>query len=157
MLRIKLATVVALAVILSFPAQLRAENSCTNIKGHIAGQIIGPDPACGGGTTEIGTFTGNPSGTFVACITSVQERGNGELIFELAHTYTTTTGDTFQTTDRVVAHPLNPPEYRIQNRAEITGGTGIYEDAFGSSHDHGTVDLGTGVVSVDYKGRICTP
>ncbi len=35
--------------------------------------------------------------------------------------------------------------------------TGVYEDAVGFSYDQGTVDLGTGVVSVDYQGRICTP
>ena len=35
-----------------------------NIAGHIDGQIIGPSPACGGGPTEVGTFTGAGGGTF---------------------------------------------------------------------------------------------
>jgi len=33
----------------------------------------------------------------------------------------------------------------------------VYEDAVGFSYDQGVVDLGTGVLSVDYQGRICTP
>jgi hypothetical protein len=157
MSRMKLITVVALAAILLFPAQLRAENSCTNIQGHISGQIIGPDPACNGALTEIGTFTGNPSGTFVACVTKMKEHGGGVIVFKLVHTYTTTSGDTFTTADNIVAHPIDPPLYRVDNHATITGGTGLYEDAVGFSYDQGTVDLGTGVVSVDYQGQICTP
>jgi hypothetical protein len=43
MLRMKLATVVALAAVLSSPSQLLAGDSCTKISGHISGQIIGPN------------------------------------------------------------------------------------------------------------------
>ena len=157
MLGMKLGTVVALAAILGFPSQLLAGNSCTSISGHISGQIIGPDPACNGALTEIGTFTGNPSGTFVACVTKMKEHGGGVIVFKLVHTYTTTGGDTFTTADNIVAHPINPPLYQVDNHATITGGTGLYEDAVGFSYDQGTVDLGTGVVSVDYQGQICTP
>jgi hypothetical protein len=164
MLRMKLATVVALAAV-SCPSQLLAGDSCTKISGHISGQIIGPNAACGGALTEIGSFTGNPEGTFVACVTNMfvacvtnmKDHGGGVLVFKLVHTYTTTSGDTFTTSDNIVAHPINPPLYRVENHATITGGTGVYEDAVGFSYDQGTVDLGTGVVSVDYQGRICTP
>ena len=157
MLRMKLATVVALAAILSCPSQLLAGDSCTKISGHISGQIIGPNAACGGALTEVGSFTGNPEGTFLACVTNMKDHGGGVLLFKLVHTYTTTSGDTFTTSDNIVAHPINPPLYRVENHAVITGGTGVYEDAVGFSYDQGTVDLGTGVVSVDYQGRICTP
>ena len=134
-----------------------AQDSCRNISGHIQGQIIGPNSTCNGALTEIGTFTGDPGGSFVACITNMQQRGDGALVFDLAHTYTFTDGDTFTTTDHIIAGPINPPVYRINNRANITGGTGLYEDAFGFIRDHGTVDLQAGVVSVDYEGRLCTP
>ena len=127
------------------------------ISGHISGQIIGPNQACNGALTEIGTFTGQPGGTFVACVTNQQQNGNGALVFDLTHTYTTESGDTFTTSDHVVAAPISPPIYRINNRATITGGTGLYEGAFGFIHDQGTLNLATGVVSVDYHGRISTP
>jgi hypothetical protein len=133
-------------------------NSCQKITGHIDGQIIGPSPACGGGNTEVGTFTGAGGGTFVACITAMERKGNGSLRFELTHTYTTNSGDTFTTTDRVVAAPTGrPAEYLINNQVDITGGTGRLADASGFLRTHGTVNLQTGVVSVDYHGRICAP
>ena len=134
-----------------------AQNSCQNISGHIQGQIIGLNSACDGALTEIGSFSGSSAGTFVACITNMQQRGDGALVFDLAHTYTTTNGDTFTVVDHVVAGPIAPPLYRINNRANITGGTGLFENAFRFIRDHGTVDLQAGVVTVDYKGRICTP
>ena len=136
------------------PGALRVSQ---NISGHISGQIIGPNPACNGALTEIGTFTGQPGGTFVACVTNMQQRGDGALVFDLTHTYTTENGDTFNTTDHVVAGPINPPVYRINNLADITGGTGLYEGASGFIHDSGTLNFAAGVVSVDYHGRISTP
>jgi len=129
-----------------------------NIAGHVDGQIIGPSLACGGALTEVGTFTGLGGGTFIACITAMEQQGNGSLRFELAHTYTTSSGDTFTTTDRVVAAPTNrPAEYLINNQVDITGGTGQLAGASGFLRTHGTVNLQTGVVSVDYHGRISTP
>jgi hypothetical protein len=134
------------------------QSPAANITGHVDGQIIGPSPACGGGLTEVGTFTGAGGGTFVACITALVQMGNGSLRFELAHTYTTSSGDTFTTTDRVVAAPTNAPaEYLINNQVDITGGTGRFAGASGFLRTHGTVNLQTGVVSVDYHGRISTP
>jgi hypothetical protein len=135
----------------------QSAGASTNVSGHISGQIIGPNQACNGALTEIGTFTGQPAGTFVACVTNMQQRGDGALVFDLTHTYTTENGDTFTTIDHVVAAPINPPVYRINNRATITGGTGLYEGAFGFIHDSGTLDFAAGVVSVDYHGRISTP
>ena len=138
-------------------AQSGSGRVSTNISGHISGQIIGPSAACNGALTEIGTFTGQPGGTFVACVTNMQQRGDGALVFDLVHTYTTETGDTFTTSDHVVAGPINLPIYRINNSADITGGTGLYKGAFGFIHDSGTLNFAAGVVSVDYHGRISTP
>jgi hypothetical protein len=129
--------------LISSASLAQAQNSCQNISGHIQGQIIGLNSACGGALTEIGSFSGNPGGTFVACITNMQQRGDGALVFTV--------------TDHVIAGPIAPPLYRINNRANITGGTGLYEDAFGFIRDHGTVDLQAGVVTVDYEGRLCAP
>src|SRR5438270_3909118 len=141
---------------LVLPPGAIAQDACRNITGHIQGQIIGPNAACNSALTEVGTFTGEPGGAFIACVTNMQQRGDGAIVFALTHTYTFSNGDTFTTTDHVVAGPISPPLYRINNRANITGGTGLYQDAFGFIHDHGTVNLQTGVVSVDYQGRLCT-
>jgi hypothetical protein len=146
-----------LAAVTSAAIDPGAPRVSQNISGHISGQIIGPNAACNGALTEIGTFTGQPGGTFVACVTNMLQRGDGALVFDLVHTYTTEAGDTFNTTDHVVAGPINPPVYRINNLANITGGTGLYEGAFGFIHDEGTLDFAAGVVSVDYHGRISTP
>jgi hypothetical protein len=135
----------------------RSDAASRNISGHISGQIIGPNEACNGLLTEIGTFTGQPGGTFVACVTNTQKRGDGALVFDLVHTYTTGNGDTFTTSDHVVAGPIDPPIYRINNSATITGGTGLYAGASGFIHDEGTLNFAAGVVSVDYHGRISTP
>jgi hypothetical protein len=132
-------------------------NVCKNVSGRIDGQIIGPTAECGGGLTEIGTFTGAGGGTFVACITPAPTNGNGALFLDLTHTYTTLSGDTFTTTDRVVAAPVQPPVYRINNRVNVTGGTGALANAFGFFRTHGTVNLETGVLSLTYRGRLCTP
>jgi len=60
------------------------------------------------------------------------------------------------TIDSIAASPIDPPLYGINNHADITGGTGVLQDAFGHIHDHGTANLFTGVVSVEYDGQICT-
>ena len=140
-------------------AQSLSRDNCQSISGHIDGQLIGPTALCGGALTEIGSFTdssGNNLGTFLACATSFQQSGEGALKFHLEHTYTTTGGDTFTTTDDIVAPPIDPPLYGVNNRVDITGGTGAFQNAFGFVLTHGTVNLLTGVVSVDYHGRICT-
>jgi len=141
--------------------QAESKRNCQHISGHIAGQVIGSSPPlCDGALTEIGTFTdsgGNPLGAFVACVTSLQQEGEGAFKLQLAHTYTTNSGDTFTTSDSIVLSPINPPIYRVDNRAHITGGTGVFQDAFGFILDEGTFNFQTGMLSVDFHGQICTP
>jgi hypothetical protein len=142
------------------PMTRARSNNCQHINGHIAGQVIGPSPLCSGALTEIGTFTdadGNTLGTFVACATGLEQEGNGAQKLQLVHTYTINGGDAFNTSDDIVLSPIDPPEYGVNNRAIVTGGTGNYQDASGFIVDHGTFNFQTGVVSVDYHGQICTP
>jgi hypothetical protein len=127
-------------------------NNCQNINGHIVGSVVG--------FTETGRFydsDGNLLGNFVALITGLEPQGNGAKKLQLVHTYTTNEGDTFTTSDDIVLSPIDPPVYGVNNRAVVTGGTGIYQDAFGFIKDHGTFSFQTGAVSVDYEGQICTP
>jgi len=134
-------------------------NVCTNVSGQINGQIVGPSSECAGELMEIGTFTGAAGGgTFSTCLTAARQNGNGSVFFDLATTYTTTGGDTFTSTDRIVAAPVQPSQYRIiNNRVNITGGTGALTDAFGFLRAHGTINIETGVLLLAYRGRLCTP
>ena len=148
------------ALFLTTPKTRAQSNNCRHISGHIAGQVIGPSQMCNGALTELGTFTdsgGNILGTFIACETGLQQEGSGALKLGLAHTYTTNGGDSFTTSDDIVLSPIDPPVYRVNNRAIVTGGSGVYQDAFGRIEDHGTFNFQTGMVSVDYDGQICTP
>src|SRR5258708_23073412 len=105
-MRMKLATVVALAAVLSFPAQVLADNSCKKISGHISGQIIGPTPACGGGPTEAGSFTGKPPRTFLASGTRTKDHPGGVPAFTLLHTPTTPTPPTLTPSPTNAAPPI---------------------------------------------------
>jgi len=154
-----------IAAILTLVPAARAQlghndSSCHFVSGFIHGQLIGPTDDCGGALTEVGTFTDldeNVLGHFIACATSFAQRGDGTEMFGLAHIYTTTGGDTFTTTDSIVASPIDPPLYEINNHANVTGGTGVFQGAFAHIHDHGTANFDKGVVSVEYDGQICTP
>ena len=153
-------TLALTGLFLTTPTTRALSDNCRHINGHIAGQVIGPSPLCGGALTEIGTFTdgyGNTLGTFVACATGLEQEGNGAQKLHLVHTYTTNGGDTFTTSDDIVLSPTDPPLYGVNNRALVTGGTGIYENAIGFINDHGSFSFQTGEVSVDYHGQICTP
>jgi hypothetical protein len=153
-------TLVLMGLFLTTSITRARSNGCQRISGHIAGQVIGLSPLCSGALTEIGTFTdsdGNTLGEFVACATGLEQEGNGAQKLQLTHTYTTNAVDAFTTSDDIVLSPIDPPVYGVNNRAIVTGGTGIYQDAFGFIEDHGTFSFQTGVVSVDYHGRICTP
>ena len=152
-----------LSVCLVIPAaraQSESNSKCENVSGEIAGQVIGPTSLCDGALTEIGTFTGLGGGTFVACIVEIDVVGQGGRAvqkIQATHTYTLDSGATFTTTDQLVLAPTGPPAYQVNTRADITGGSGTLADAFGFIRTHGTVNLQTGVVTLKYKGRICTP
>src|SRR5437588_1460329 len=57
---------------LSIDAAVVHTPAAQNIAGHVDGQIIGPSAACGGGLTEVGTFTGADGGTFIAWFTGLE-------------------------------------------------------------------------------------
>jgi hypothetical protein len=154
-------TVLALSIVITpGQAQSKSNSECQNFSGEIAGQIIGPSSLCDGALTEIGTFTGLGGGNFVACITEIEEVGQGQRAVQMVqatHTYTLDSGPTFSTMDEFVLAPTSPPIYHVNTRSDITGGSGALDDAFGFIRTHGTVDLQAGVVTLKYNGRICTP
>src|SRR5262245_13692289 len=122
----------------------QSSSNCQHVSGHIDGMVSG--------FSETGTFfdeDGNRLGTFEAVITDFAQEGNGALKLQLMHTYRFDAGGTFTTSDNIVLSPIDPPVYGVNNRANVTGGTGVYQDAFGVINDHGVFNFQSGVVSVD--------
>ena len=147
---------VSLSLLLSANLIEAQDDSCQKVSGHIQGRLGLSTADCPFGT-ETGSFTGLGDGAFFACIKGFEQKANGSLRFELEHVYTTSSGDTSTTTDRVVASPVDRAagEYLINNRVDITGGTGHLKNAFGFLRTHGTVNLMSQLVSVDYHGNLC--
>jgi hypothetical protein len=150
-------TLVLMGLFLTTSITQARSNNCQHIDGHIDGQVISLSPLC-----ETGTFTdsdGNILGGFSACATGIglEEEGEGAFKLQLMHTYSSIANqdDTFRTADNIVLSPIDPPLYGVNNRAIVTGGTGVYQGASGFIEDHGTFN--SGIVSVDYHGLICTP
>ena len=60
----------------------------------------------------------------------------------------------FVTLDSAVLSPTDAPGvYRLNTRAAILDGTGIYAGANGSLNIHGTINLISGVVDWRFEGR----
>jgi len=77
----------------------------------------------------------------------LMQMGNGSMRFELAHTYTTGSGDTFTTTDRVVARRQTAGGIFVNNQVDVTGGTGQFGRCVWVPSHARDGDLQTGVVS----------
>ena len=121
--------------------------SCQNISGTIAAAFVSP-------TKVEGTIAGSVQGQAFATIDEITPSGNGALHVLLRHRYAVQGGDVL-TSDVGVLAPIDPPLYRFNNRLTVVGGTGIYADATGTIHGHGTVNLATGAIDLRYHGRVC--
>ena len=121
--------------------------SCQNIRGTIAAAFVS--------ATEIeGTIAGSVEGLAFATIDRITPSGNGALHVLLRHRYAVQGGDVL-TSDIGVLAPIDPPLYRFNNRLTVVGGTGVYANATGTIHGHGTVNLATGAIDLRYNGRVC--
>ncbi|CAN5849662.1 hypothetical protein BH23GEM6_BH23GEM6_27370 [soil metagenome] len=125
----------------------RSAHNCENVRGEAGGNAFVP-----GGLT----FSGFGSGT--AQILGLMPKGSGGrgAIHLLTMHYINTSQGTIFTTDRGLLSPVDPPRYLLNNRYEIVGGTGIYEEASGFLHINAMVSLAVGSVDGTYHGRICT-
>jgi hypothetical protein len=128
---------------------LSAQSNCFNVAGTITAHFTSA-------TTVAGTVTGGLAGTVTAGIDGLHQAGDGALHVELHHTFVTANGQ-LNTVDEAVLSPVNPPDYRMDTRYTIMGGTGQFAGAAGILHNHGDANMGTGHLSLTYNGRICTP
>ncbi|HXH06966.1 MAG TPA: hypothetical protein VNI83_10285 [Vicinamibacterales bacterium] len=128
-----------------------AQSQCQNVRGTINAQLRDPTENCPVATVAGDVFdeSGNLIGTTTACITNLQQAGEGAIHVDLTHWYTVN-GVTFGTVDRGVLSPVGPLLYHFNNRLSIATG------ASGFLRGHGTVNFETGAVNLRYHGRICS-
>jgi hypothetical protein len=108
------------------------------------------------GTAEVqvngSTVTANVTTVLLGPPTLTED---GTLQAATSHTFVFPDGSSFVTLDRAVLSPTETPGvYRLNTRAAILGGTGIYADASGSLSIHGTINLISGEVDWRFEGRV---
>lgn len=128
--------------------------SCSNVKATVAATL---QP----GGTATGTISGDINGPVSAAIHTVDASGggNGALHVRMEHHYTNASPfGTIGTEDDAVLAPLDKSAglYRMNNRLTIVEGGGIYANATGQFHTHGTVDFTTGAIQLSLNGRVCS-
>jgi hypothetical protein len=149
--RDRLSVLAAVALMLGlapFPAAVadRSQAHCLNVNGNWVG-VLTP-------TGAAGVVTGDLVGTATSTVLEISPSGNGTLHYRLVHVFVTADGE-LSTQDEAVLTPIGPGLYRVNDRLEIVGGTGIYLNATGMLHTHGIANLNEGTLILSYNGRLC--
>src|SRR5207247_2648232 len=98
-------------------------------------------------------------GPVSAAIHAIDPSGNGALHVLMEHHYTNTSPfGRIDTCDHAVLAPMDKADgvYRMNNRLTVVGGDGSYANASGEIETHGTVDFGSGAITLSLHGRVCT-
>jgi hypothetical protein len=127
----------------------RSQADCINV----AGEFIGVLTATGAAGVTTGDLAGSATSTVVE-ITTSGVSGDGTLHYRLVHVFVTAYGE-LHTEDEAVLTPIGAGLLRVNDRLEVVGGTGIYENATGLLHTHGIADLNAGTLILRYEGRVC--
>ena len=150
----------ALCGLLLLTITAQAASGCREVRGTVAAYLVAPAATCPAGTVsgvagDVFDASANFIGTTAACLTGLTQQGNnGAFHATLRHTFIFTAGElqgtTIGTQDQAVLSPVDPPVlFRVNNRLDIiTGGSGFLRT-------HGTVNFGSGEVTLRYNGRIC--
>lgn len=98
-------------------------------------------------------------GSVVTGLEPSGSRGQGAQHLTLTHTFTSTSSPagSFTTTDRAVCAPAGKDALtcRVNDALTVAAGTGVFANAAGTLHNHGTINLSTWTVSVSLRGRVC--
>jgi hypothetical protein len=127
---------------------VESASGCEHAKGTVEARIIGSSASCpfiiaGDVFDENLTHIGTTS----ACLMSAENKGN-VLPAALTHDYSI--GDlNFSTVDQGVLTLIAPNLFRFENRLTIV------EGASGFLRAHGTVDVDSGEILLDFNGQIC--
>jgi hypothetical protein len=131
----------------------RSSAACSNVDATVVATLSGGMAS--------GTISGDINGPVSAAIHQVEPSGesdSGALQVLMEHHYTNASPfGRVDTSDHAVLAPIDKAAglYRMNNRLTVAGGDGIYMDATGYIHTHGTVDLGTGAINLSLSGRVC--
>ena len=144
------------------PNAARSSAACQNVSVE-AEAALGFIAIPGGGFT-LGaipfnaTIAGVP-GLLGSVVTDRQTSGSreqGAQHLTLIHTFTSAVGN-FTTTDRAVCAPAGKDvnTCRVNDALTVATGTGVFKNAAGSLHNHGTINFTTMSLSVSLRGRVC--
>lgn len=144
------------------PNAARSSATCQNVlvEAEAALELV----AIPGGGVALGalpfnaTIAGVP-GLLRSVVTDRQtsgSKGQGAQHLTLIHTFTSPRGN-FTTTDRAVCAPAGKDvnTCRVNNALTVATGTGVFANAAGSLHNHGTINFTTMSLSVSLRGRVC--
>ena len=152
--RTRIRTAIAMfALASSATTQAIAKADCDKVEGSATGSFSGPNTV----TTNVDLVVGGSAfdAVSVATLLSSTVAGDGATFVQTTHVFTVGTS-TFTTSDRAILTPTNSPTVvRLHSRSEITGGTGQYVGASGSTIAHGFIDFADGSVIWELKGKIC--
>jgi hypothetical protein len=128
---------------------------CATISGTISGTVT--SPAGSSQTTVVGTVSGTLEGAVSATVTLLEPQQDGSVNLKLNHSFVTREGFVLQTADTAKLTPVAGMKNVYQQTTEykVTGGTGRYAAAKGTFTNHGETDLGKGLLTLRYEGRIC--
>ena len=126
----------------------RSESGCKDVEGTIQEWITGPN-------TAAGKITGDVSGDVSIVITALRQMDGGVMQFD-ANCLMSTKHGTFTTADQATLTPIAAPLYQVNNRLNVTGGTGKYSGVTGTLHTRGTANfVPGGLVDLRYYGQLC--
>ena len=140
--------------LLSFAGETKAEPGFEKVRG--TGHTTAINQNTFQGTAEVRingeTVTANVTTVLLGAPTVTED---GTLHAATSHTFVFADGSSFVTLDSAVLSPMDVPGvYRLNTRAAILDGTGIYAGANGSLNIHGTINLSSGVVDWRFDGRV---
>ena len=154
LVRLILFPVVVTATMVAWAAPAAADgqpaSECTNVSGDL--DAVGIPQLAGGVLTGFHVIVTQSSGdlagaTITADLVLTAARPGGELHFDGAHFFKLSSENLDIATDDFVR--ISPSGVVNDTLRVMTGGTGLL-------HTHGSADLTTGAVHLDYHGRICT-
>ncbi|HEX9993968.1 MAG TPA: hypothetical protein VGB14_13650 [Acidimicrobiales bacterium] len=146
------AVVAAVALLTLAPvaaAAGRPADRCTNVAGTLSGVTtpVVEDGVVTGFHVVVTSATGDLGGTVTADLVLERSMPGGTLHVGGAHHFVDTAVGSFETSDRIVVTPGGV----VHDTLRIVSG-----DVSGFLVTHGTVDLATGALELDYHGRVCS-
>jgi hypothetical protein len=138
-----------------FTSELKANSGCDNVSGEGHTRAVNQNTFQGTAVFKINDQTVSATVTTVL-LGPPRATEDGTLHAATSHTFVFPNGSSITTRDNAVLSPTETQGlYRLNTRATISGGTGIYANACGALNVHGTINLISGEVNWNFTGRVC--